>query len=104
MQGELKILFRVMVEDQKTIKLSEILNDEKCVKMIKSKYMKGVRNAEILDYEDIDILIGKKSEIHEIVIPKKDFQDAMSFVEEYAEQKKLTKKDEQLEIVDIITI
>jgi len=101
MEGNMTIYFRILTDGgTKKIKLSEILVNEKVKNTIKTNFAKGMRGAEILDFKDCDVIIGKENKIYEIEIPKKDFQDAMSFVEEYVENKKLNKKQEQIEIVD----
>lgn len=103
MKGNMKVFFKFVTGESIMVKLSEVLKNEKVINVIKNNFGKNIRGAtvELEGDNDCHLLIEKKSEIYEIEIPKKDFQDAMSFVEEYVDEKKLNKKGHQLEIVDI---
>ncbi len=107
MTGEMNVKFKVTKgNSSKEVKLSEILKSEKVLKAIKSEFGKDVRGGEILVQEvSGKILIEKPVEIYELTIPKKDFMDAITFVEEHAQGKGLLRaKDSQVEIVDIKTL
>ena len=101
MEGTLKVFFKIINGAGVTVELSEILKNEKVVNVIKNNFAKGIRGAVIHQSCDCKITIEKESPVYEIEIPKKDFQDAMSFVEEYVDEHKLNKKNHQIEIVDI---
>ncbi len=101
MKGTMQVFFKILTGDSISVKLSDVLKNEKVVNVIKTNFGKGIRGAVINIQNECELTIEKENVIHNIEIQKKDFQDAMSFVEEYIEENKLNKKDFPVEIVDI---
>jgi len=88
-----------------TVTLSDLLRDEKIARAIKNTFAKGKRDIEAVIVEQGAVTIKNKKVIHEAVIPKESFMDALTLAEEDARAKKLLKKGcERIEIVDIRTL
>ena len=87
------------------VRLSEILQNEKVAKAIKSEFAKGLRNIALSTSEDLKIEISTKKEIFEFEAEKKDFADLIELAEEDArEHKRIKKGCSGVELVDFVTI
>ena len=87
------------------VRLSEILQNEKVAKAIKSEFAKGLRNIALSTSEDLKIEISTKKEIFEFEAEKKDFADLIEIAEEDArEHKRIKKGCSGVELVDFVTI
>lgn len=87
------------------ISLTEILQNEKVARAIKSEFAKGLRNIALFASEDIKIEISTNREIFEFEAEKKDFADLIELAEEDArEHKRIKKGCSGVELVDFVTI
>jgi len=87
------------------VRLTEILQNEKVAKAIKSEFAKGLRNIALSTSEDIKIEISTDKEIFEFEADKKDFADLIELAEEDAREHKRTKKGcSGVELVDFVTL
>ena len=87
------------------VNLTEILQNEKVAKAIKSEFAKGLRNIVLSTSEDIKIEISTEKELFEFQADKKDFADLIELAEEDAKEHKRTKKwCNGVELVDFTTL
>jgi len=87
------------------VNLTEILQNEKVAKAIKSEFAKGLRNIVLSTSEDIKIEISTEKELFEFQADKKDFADLIELAEEDAKEHKRTKKGcNGVELVDFTTL
>jgi len=88
------------------ISMKEILDNEKVVKLLKSEFLKGVRNLNIeSSISDAQIIFSTQKEIYTFEAEKKDFADLIELAEEDAKERKLLKKGCQaVKILDFITL
>ncbi len=88
------------------VSIKEILKNEKIVKLLKSEFLKGVRNlnVESSDYET-KIILSTQKEIYSFEAEKKDFADLIELAEENAKERKLFKKGcEAINLIDFVTL
>ena len=107
MEGKINVKYIILCDNDVNIelKLSDIVNNEKISKAIKSEFGKGLRNININFREDCNLSIDTDKEIYEFVVNKDDFADLLVLAEENAKDRKLFKKDCQgIELIDFITI
>ena len=106
MKGRMKVKYKMLCDSDvyKEILLSELLNNEKVAKIIKSEFAKGLRNIAVSSSENIKIEISTQKEIFEFEADKKDFADLIELAEEDAkEHKRIRKGCVGVEIVDFST-
>jgi len=107
MEGKIKVTYTLICEKDthKEISISEIIANEKVVKVLKSEFTKGIRNLEILSGGDAKVILKTQKELYAFVVDKQDFADLVELAEEDARINKRLKKDCQaVEIVDFVTI
>jgi len=107
MRGSMKVKYKMLCDSdiQMELNLSEVLKNEKVAKVIKSEFAKGLRNLDVLTYENIKIEISTIKSIHEFEADKKDFADLIELAEENAKEHKRVKKGcLGVEIVDFDTV
>lgn len=108
MNGNIEVIYKVVTQKDLnlTLSLSELLKNEKIVKVIKNEFAKGYRNIDLkIDSELNDkFKIETIKEHHSFSVLKDDFADIISLAEEDATSKKLLKKDCFIELIDIKTI
>lgn len=106
-EGMIKVSYTVMCKNDvnKEVRLSEILADEKVMKVIKSEFATGLRNLALLQKEDTSIFIKTQKELFEFTASKNDFADLLELAEEDARKHKHLKKEcDGVELVDILTM
>lgn len=106
-EGMIKVSYTVMCKNDvnKEVSLSQILANEKVMKVIKSEFATGLRNLALSQKEDISIFIKTEKEVFEFTASKNDFADLLELTEEDARKHKHLKKEcEGVELVDILTI
>lgn len=107
MDGTMKVSYKMLCDGDvyNEINLTEILQNEKVEKAIKSEFAKGLRNIALFASKDIKIEISTKKEIFEFEVEKKDFADLIELAEEDArEHKRIKKGCSGVELVDFVTI
>ena len=108
MEGNIIVTYRVLCQSDlnKEISLSDLLANEKVVKVIKSEFAKGLRNIELLQKgEDVSIKLESTKELHTFEVSKDDFADILALAEDEAAANKLFKKDcDRVELVNIETL
>lgn len=107
MDGTIVITYKILCDaDINTkIPLSDLLANEKVVKLIKSEFAKGHRNISLTPSIDATLLIETAKELHTVEVSKNDYADLLALAEEDASNKKLLKKGcERVELVDIQTL
>lgn len=107
MDGNIVVSYKVLCESDiyKEVSLSELLQNEKVLKVIKSEYVKGGRNLDVLAKNDATIKIETQRTVHTFEVSKNDFADLLILAEEDAKNRKLFKKEcERVELVDIQTV
>jgi len=107
MEGNIKVSYIIMCDNDtnKEISLSQILENEKIEKAIKSEFTKGLRNIVLSVIEDTTIELKTKKEIYSFVVEKNDFADLLELAEEDAKKHKRVRKECQgVELVNIETI
>jgi hypothetical protein len=106
MDGKMKVNYKMLCDSDvyNEVLLSEILQNDKVVKTIKSEFAKGLRNISLSAPEETKIVISTEKEIFEFEAEKKDFADLIELAEEDAKQHKRIKKGcSGVEIVDFTT-
>ena len=107
MEGKMKVSYTIMCMNDvnEEITLSQILNNEKVVKVIKSEFAKGLRNLTLTSKDEASLFIKTEKEIYEFTVEKNDFADILELAEEDARKNKRIKKEcEGVELVDIVTV
>jgi antitoxin component of MazEF toxin-antitoxin module len=107
MDGTLKVSYKMLCESDvySEVNISDILQNEKVAKVIKSEFAKGLRNITLSSSQNIKIEISTQKEIFEFEAEKKDFADLVELAEEDAKEHKRIKKGcGGVEIVDFSTI
>ena len=107
MEGTMKIRYTVMCKNDVNITctLTQLLNNEKVLKAIKSEFASGLRNLALSSKEDPELFIKTNKEIYEFEVSKNDFADLLELAEEDARKNKHLKKEcDGVELVDIITL
>ncbi len=104
MTGALRISYIVLCDNDLnvTLTLADLLGDEKVARAIKNAYAKGKRDIEAVVDEPGHVTVKNKKTVHEVVIPKDSFMDALTLAEEDARTNRRFKKGcERIEIVDL---
>ena len=107
MDGNIMVTYKILCESDidQEIHISELLENEKIAKAIKSEFAKGYRNIVLASNTDAVIKIETQKELHTVEVSKNDFADLLVLAEEDANNKKLLKKDcERVELVNIETL
>jgi len=107
MEGTMKVSYKMLCDGDvySEVSLTEILQNEKVAKAIKSEFAKGLRNIALSTSEDIKIAINTDKEIFEFEADKKDFADLIELAEEDARAHKRIKKGcSGVELVDFVTL
>ena len=107
MEGKMKVSYTIMCMNDvnEEITLSQILNNEKVAKVIKSEFAKGLRNLTLWANEEASLFIKTEKEIYEFTVDKNDFADILELAEEDARKNKRIRKEcEGVELVDIVTL
>ena len=107
MEGTMKVSYKMLCDGDayNEVSLTEILENEKVAKAIKSEFAKGLRNIALSTSEDVKIEISTDKEIFEFEAEKKDFADLIELAEEDAREHKRTKKGcSGVELVDFETL
>jgi len=108
MEGKLMISYSLICDNDTYLEVSlkEILENEKIVKLLKSEFLKGVRNLQLnSDNEESKIVFATQKEIYTFEAQKKDFADLLELAEEDAKERKLLKKGcEAIKILDFVTL
>jgi antitoxin component of MazEF toxin-antitoxin module len=107
MDGTMKVSYKMLCDGDVSneVSLTEILQNEKVAKAIKSEFAKGLRNIALSTSEDIKIEISTDKEIFEFEAEKKDFSDLIELAEEDARAHKRIKKGcSGIELVDFVTL
>ncbi len=102
----IKVSYTVMCKNDvsQEIKLSDLLNNEKVMKAIKSEFATGLRNLALSHKEESTVYIKTQKEIFEFTTSKNDFADLLELAEEDARKSKRFKKEcDGVELVDIVT-
>lgn len=106
-EGMIKVMYTVMCQNDvnETVKLAEILANEKVQKAIKGEFAKGLRNLALSSKEDTEIYLKTNKVVYEMTVSKNDFADLVVLAEEDARKHKRLKKEcDGVELVDILTI
>lgn len=107
MEGMIKISYTVMCTSDvyQEITLTQLLENEKVVKTIKSEFAKGLRNLTLTSANEATLHIKTEKKVYEFTVNKDDFADILELAEEDARKHKRIKKEcEGIELVDIITL
>ncbi len=107
MEGTMKVSYKMLCDGDvyNEVNLTEILQNEKVAKVIKSEFAKGLRNIALTTSNDLKIKISTDKEIFEFEADKKDFADLIELAEEDARTHKRIKKGcSGVELVDFVTI
>jgi len=107
MDGKMKVNYKMLCDSDvyNEVLLSEILQNDKVAKAIKSEFAKGLRNISLSTSEDVKIVISTEKEIFEFEAEKKDFADLIELAEEDAKiHKRIKKGCLGVEVVDFTTI
>jgi len=108
MQGKLMVTYSLICDNDNYLEISmkQILENEKIVKLLKSEYLKGVRNLKVeSSSNDAKIILSTQKEIYTFEAEKKDFADLIELAEEDAKERKLLKKGcEAVKIIDFVTL
>jgi len=108
MQGKLMITYSLICDNDTHLEISlkEILENEKIVKLLKSEFLKGVRNLDISSsFLESKITLATEKEVYSFEAQKKDFADLIELAEEDAKERKLLKKGcEAIKIIDFVTL
>ncbi len=107
MDGMIKVHYTIMCKNDThiTIKLSELLKNDKIAKTIKSEYAKGLRNLTVHSDDESEVLIRTEKKVFEFTVGKNDFADLLELAEEDARKHKRLKKEcDGVALVDIQTI
>lgn len=107
MEGTMKVSYKMLCDGDvyNEVQLTEILQNEKVAKAIKSEFAKGLRNIALSASEDIKIKISTDKEIFEFEAEKKDFADLIELAEEDARAHKRIKKGcNGVEVIDFETL
>ncbi len=108
MDGKIIVTYRILCQSDlsKEISLSDLFENEKVVKAIKSEFAKGFRNIELVQSsEDVSVRLESTKELHRFEVTKDDFADILALAEDEAISKKLLKKDcDRVELVNIETV
>jgi hypothetical protein len=105
--GMIKVMYTVMCKNDvnKELSLTDILENEKVQRAIKSEFAKGLRNLALSHKDETDVFLKTKKEVFEFTASKNDFADLVELAEEDARQHKRLKKEcDGVELVDILTI
>lgn len=105
-EGTITVSYKILCDSDinKELTLSDLLQNEKIAKLIKSEFAKGSRNLELQCRDEGTLFMNSQREIHTFEVQKDDFADLLMFAEEDAKSKKLLKKDcQRVELVDINT-
>ncbi|HHD82075.1 MAG TPA: hypothetical protein ENK82_10075 [Campylobacterales bacterium] len=108
MEGKLMVSYSLICENDTylEVSLNEILENEKVVKLLKSEFLKGIRNLELeASTQDAKIIFSTQKEIYTFEAEKKDFADLVELAEEDAKARKLFKKGcDAVKILDFVTL
>ncbi len=107
MEGLIEVSYTVMCKNDVSaeVKLSELLDNEKVAKAIKSEFAKGLRNLTLSGKENTEIYIKTQKEVFAFTASKNDFADLLELAEEDARKHKRFKKEcDGVELVNIVTI
>ncbi len=107
MDGKMNVTYKMLCESDvySEVNITEILQNEKVAKAIKSEFAKGLRNIVLSTSENIKIEISTEKELFEFQADKKDFADLIELAEEDAKEHKRTKKGcNGVELVDFTTL
>ncbi len=107
MDGTMKVSYKMLCDGDvyNEVSLTEILQNEKVAKAIKSEFAKGLRNIALFASKDIKIEISTNKEVFEFEAEKKDFADLIELAEEDAREHKRTKKGcSGIELVNFVTL
>ena len=103
----IKVSYTIMCKNDinKTLRLADILANEKVEKAIKSEFAKGLRNLVLSHKEETEVFLKTQKEVFEMTVSKNDFADLLELAEEDARKHKRIKKEcDGVELVDILTI
>lgn len=108
MNGNIVVTYKILCDSDvnTSVKLQELLLNEKVSKAIKSEFAKGFRNIDLTtDSEEATLSIETTKELYTFEVSKDDFADILVLAEEDASARKLFKKDcSRVELVDIETL
>lgn len=108
MQGKIMVTYSLICDNDNYLEISmkEILENEKIVKLLKSEFLKGVRNLNVeSSSNDSKIILSTQKELYTFEVEKKDFADLIELAEEDAKERKLFKKGcEAVNIIDFVTL
>ncbi|MEA3492627.1 MAG: hypothetical protein U9R27_12080 [Campylobacterota bacterium] len=107
MDGMIKVTYTILCESDvnREVDLTEMLNNEKVVKVMKSEFAKGLRNIMLSIKESTAITIKTEKERFDFMVSKNDFADLLELAEEDAKKNRRLKKGcDGIELVDIITV
>ena len=108
MEGNIVVTYKILCgSDLNTsIKLQELLLNDKISIAIKSEFAKGLRNIELVsDSNEATVVVETAKELYTFEVLKDDFADILVLAEEDALLRKLLKRDcSRVELVDIETI
>jgi hypothetical protein len=105
--GMIKVMYTVMCKNDvnKEVSLTDVLENEKVAKAIKSEFAKGLRNLTLSHKDETDIYLKTEKKVYEMTVSKNDFADLVVLAEEDARKHKRIKKEcDGVELVDILTI
>ncbi len=108
MKGQIKVLYNILCDDDKSteVSLKKLLENDKVVNAIKREFGEGVRNLEVTANEKGGIQLSKAKIVHDFIIEKDDFADALDLAEENAQNRMLNRKKgcARIALVDMQTI
>jgi hypothetical protein len=107
MEGTIEASYIILCENDtsKTIPLKDVISNEKIERAIKSEFAKGLRNISLSFADDSEIYIKTNKEIYKFRASKNDFADLVELAEEDARKnKRIKKKCEGVELVNIVTV
>jgi len=107
MDGMIKVSYTVMCKNDVSIELTltQLLQNEKIAKAIKSEFATGLRNLALISTANSEVSIKTAKEVYELEVSKNDFADLLELAEEDARKHKRLKKEcDGVELVNIITV
>jgi len=109
LDGKILVSYKILCKSDlnKTIKIEDLLSNEKVLKIIKSEFAKGFRNIDVLSSyaQECSIKIETQKVLHQFEVEKNDFADILVLAEEHASTNKLFKKDcERVELINLETL
>ncbi|OQX59463.1 MAG: hypothetical protein B5M52_03315 [Helicobacteraceae bacterium 4484_230] len=108
MKGHIKVYYSVLCEDDKgkDISIKQLVENEKVANAIKREFGEGARNLEVSANGKDGIRLSTAKAVHDFIIDKDDFIDALDLAEENARSRMLNRKKgcDRIALVNLETI